>query len=75
MGRYLTFGEHGEMDRRTKMTEAEPKLFALVRRGSWGAKELTWVLDHLDGDAPMELVAELRHRLQQLRQPPSPTRE
>jgi hypothetical protein len=56
------------MDRRLKLKPDERALLQKLQRGTWRRDELQWLERHLRPDAPTVLVAEVRHRLQMLRE-------
>jgi hypothetical protein len=59
----------GRVDRRTKLKPDEKALLQKLQRGTWSLAELEWLERQLPKDAPTLLVAELRHRMAQLRTP------
>jgi hypothetical protein len=60
--------DEGTLDRRLKLKPDEKSLLQKLQRGTWTLAELEWLERHLRPDTPTVLVAELRHRLQALRQ-------
>ena len=56
------------MTRRTKLKPTAQALLRKLQRGVWSETELAWIERHLEADAPMMLVAEVRHRLALLRE-------